>query len=171
MDLKTIFKKKFFFGIGLLYVQLWTERLVRGCDIFQQSFRKWQIGRWGLASLPWQHYSGKFPKPGKSFSPRKAGLGRFYSCSMPPHTMHGDPWHYVQLVNGTMREKAFSLGWSQWTDRPTDPLPAGGGSVINRLLNACRLHDRNEHLYSSMRAIFPTPKFNPFLTVMGDITF
>ena len=63
------------------------------------------------------------------------------------------------------------LSWMESMDRPTDPLPAGGGSVINRLLNACRLHDRNEHLYSSMRAIFPTHKFNPFLTVMGDICF
>ena len=44
-------------------IQSWIERHVRGCDIFQQSFRKMQIGRWGLASHPWQHYSGKFQNP------------------------------------------------------------------------------------------------------------
>ena len=43
-----------------LYIQRWTEKLVRGCKIFCQSYRKLQIGRWGVASLPWQHYSGKF---------------------------------------------------------------------------------------------------------------
>ena len=48
-------------GISFLgYVQRWTERLVHGCNIFCQSFRKWQLGRWGLASLPWQHNSGEF---------------------------------------------------------------------------------------------------------------
>ena len=44
---------------SVIYLQRWTERLVRGCEISHQSFRKWQIGRWGLASVPWQHYSGK----------------------------------------------------------------------------------------------------------------
>ena len=43
-----------------LYIQRWREKFVRGCKIFCQSYRKLQIGRWGVASLPWQHYSGKF---------------------------------------------------------------------------------------------------------------
>ena len=43
----------------MILLQRWTERPVHGCEIFSQSFLKWQIRRWGMASLPWQHYSGK----------------------------------------------------------------------------------------------------------------
>ena len=44
----------------MMNVKCRTERLVRGYYIFCQYFRKWQIGRLGLTSLPWQHYGGKF---------------------------------------------------------------------------------------------------------------
>ena len=44
---------------NMILLQRWTVRPVRGCEIFSQSFLKWQISRWGMASLPWQHHSGK----------------------------------------------------------------------------------------------------------------
>ena len=123
-------------GISFLgYVQRWTERLVHGCNIFCQSFRKWQLGRWGLASLPWQHNSGEFQNHASLLdqlcicNSLKAGSYKIYSLShlVGPLLVDGllagdalDEAHVVQLALSLVLHPLplLRLGLQTRNDRP-----------------------------------------------------
>ena len=104
-------------GFMVFTLHHWTERLVQGFDIFPQSFRKWQIDRWGLAFLPWQQYSGTFQNP---------AILLFKLCTCTPYTMKFN----------------HSLGrcrlWKQWgrlgSAEVPCPCPSEKPEILHRLI-------------------------------------